>query len=278
LTDRIAKGAPHSPVGKGQCFKCHASHGSANEGMLAKSVNATCASCHGLAGPRLTNAHKGFSLAGKNCVSCHDPHVQPVGKKGLLQPALHAPFAKGDCAKCHGTATTGALAQRVPDLCYSCHGNTKAWSSKPVVHAPLKTDASCISCHAPHGGPATPVLKAEQSKLCFQCHDRKMVTGKFKHAALDEGCTACHDPHSSDRKKLLVNDVNTLCRGCHEDMSKHFHPTTGGKDPRTGDPLSCIGCHNPHSSAEDHLLTHEPKRALCIQCHDPSMQKMLEKK
>jgi predicted CXXCH cytochrome family protein len=278
LTDRIAAGAPHSPVAKGQCFKCHASHGSDHAGMLVKTVTATCASCHGLSGPRLTNAHKGFSLAGANCVSCHDPHVQPAGKKGLLQPALHAPFARGECAKCHGTATTGALATKVPDLCYSCHATSKGWAKKAVVHAPLQAEAGCVSCHAPHGGPSRPILKSEQTRLCLTCHDKRMIAGKVRHAALDDGCATCHEAHSSDVKKLLNKDVNTLCRSCHEDMSKHFHPTTGGKDPRTGEPLSCVGCHRPHSSDEVHLLTHEPKRALCLQCHDPSVEMMKGKR
>ena len=34
---------------------------------------------------------------------------------------------------------------------------------------------------------------------------------------------------------------------------------------------TCSGCHNPHASNLASLLTHEPKRELCIQCHDPEM-------
>jgi predicted CXXCH cytochrome family protein len=81
----------------------------------------------------------------------------------------------------------------------------------------------------------------------------------------------CHDPHSSKERGLLVKDTASLCQQCHEDMSKHTHPVSGRKDPRTGGPLTCTGCHVPHSSDQDHLLAYEPSRELCIQCHDPSM-------
>jgi predicted CXXCH cytochrome family protein len=54
-------------------------------------------------------------------------------------------------------------------------------------------------------------------------------------------------------------------------MTKHFHKVEGVKDPRTGQALTCTGRHLPHSSDQPALLTHEPTRELCIQCHDPSM-------
>ncbi len=274
LTKRIAQGSPHAPVARGQCLKCHASHGSSNAGMLVTAGSALCASCHRLDTPAITSKHRGFTLAKASCVSCHDPHVQPEGKKGLLKPALHSPFARGQCEKCHGTSTTGAVIQKGGELCISCHESSRAWAKKPIVHAPFKTETGCLSCHGPHAGSATPVLISQETKLCFTCHDARMVQGKVVHPPVRDGCTDCHDPHSSNAKKLLTQDVDSLCRTCHDDMGKHFHPVSRGTDPRTGEPLTCVGCHRPHASDEERLLTHEPKRALCLQCHDPSMQKL----
>ena len=273
LMQRIKTQTPHGPAGKGWCFRCHASHGSNEPGMLKGPIGTVCSSCHDPDTPVMKTKHQGFAIAKADCVSCHDPHAQPVGKKGLLKPALHSPFARNQCSSCHGTEKTGAPAQPVAELCGTCHEPTKAWAKKAVIHAPLKTQDACVSCHAPHAGQARPALKLEGSKLCFTCHNRAMIEGKFTHKALDQGCATCHDPHATDASKLLTQDVDTLCRRCHMDMSKHFHPVSGKKDPRTGDPLTCVGCHTPHSGEFEHLLTHEPKRELCLQCHDTTMKK-----
>jgi predicted CXXCH cytochrome family protein len=139
-----------------------------------------------------------------------------------------------------------------------------------VVHAPLQSRESCLSCHGAHAGQATGVLNRPSPDLCFTCHDRRPFQRKVVHGALESGCFNCHDPHSSNNKKLLTADVNTLCRQCHDDLSKHFHKVSGVNDPRTDSPITCVSCHLPHSSDQPSLLSHEPTRELCIQCHDPS--------
>jgi predicted CXXCH cytochrome family protein len=120
-------------------------------------------------------------------------------------------------------------------------------------------------------------LKKSTDELCMSCHGKAMFKGAVIHPALEEGCTSCHDPHATDRPKLLKNDVNALCQGCHDDLSQHVHRTSGGRDPRTGSPLTCVGCHLPHASELPALLPYEPKRELCIQCHDPSMMSVKER-
>jgi predicted CXXCH cytochrome family protein len=184
---------------------------------------------------------------------------------------------KQECAKCHGTSKTGSLVAQGNELCFQCHATTKQWLAKPVVHQPLKTENGCVSCHGPHGGMESPLLVRREESLCRTCHGDKLFKGKTRHEALEDGCMSCHDPHSSTQGKLLVNDVTTLCKGCHEDLSKHTHPTSGGRDPRTGQPLSCTGCHLPHTADQPSLLSHEPRRELCVQCHDPSMMSPKER-
>jgi predicted CXXCH cytochrome family protein len=117
------------------------------------------------------------------------------------------------------------------------------------------------------------MLARSGDAACFQCHDRKLTEGKVKHAALDNGCTACHDAHASDAPGLIsAKSVSEMCQTCHGDLAKHYHPTASAKpDPRTGLPMDCVSCHKPHASEHEGLLAAEPKRELCIQCHDPSM-------
>jgi len=80
----------------------------------------------------------------------------------------------------------------------------------------------------------------------------------------------CHDPHASDDPKMLVQPEVELCQTCHRDLTKHYHPSSGKTDPRTGGPMVCSSCHQPHGAEIEGLLRYEPKRELCIQCHDPS--------
>ena len=278
LAQRIREGSPHPPAAMGMCLTCHASHGSSNAGMARREGAALCLTCHAAGKPSMVAKHPGMSLETVRCVSCHDPHVQRKGARGLFRPSQHLPFARGECRSCH--TSTGAAATLVPgqELCFRCHEQGKAWMARATVHAALKSDRQCLACHEPHGGAARPLLRRDGDQLCFTCHEAKAFDGRVKHAALEQGCTACHDPHASEGPKLVEKDIPALCQTCHTDMSKHFHPTARGTDPRSGGPLVCTSCHRPHASEENALLTHEPKRELCIECHDPTMAPRAKKK
>jgi predicted CXXCH cytochrome family protein len=272
LKQRIEKGKAHAPVSMGMCLSCHASHGSDNPGMTRRTGAAVCTGCHSIEKQGLVAKHQGFSLANANCVGCHDPHVSTTGTKGMLKAVPHRPFAQAKCADCHGTRKTGEPLAAAPEICFRCHEGQRSWLNEPVVHGPIKERRSCLSCHGAHTGNATAMLDREGQNLCFECHNRKAFQRRVVHAALENGCGTCHDAHAGKNKKLLTQDVESLCRQCHEDTSQHLHKVSGVKDPRTDEPLTCVSCHLPHSSDQDHLLTHEPTRELCIQCHDPSMR------
>jgi predicted CXXCH cytochrome family protein len=164
-------------------------------------------------------------------------------------------------------------------LCFKCHEAERPSFGRALVHAPVKGDRECLACHNPHVAAGARLTRKPKQQLCFQCHDAKLFQGKVVHKALEQGCAKCHNPHSSDNPRLLTLPQPDLCTQCHRDMSKHLHTTSGrGKDPRTGKPLQCTGCHRPHASEQEHLLTHEPTRELCVQCHDPSMETTHQKK
>jgi predicted CXXCH cytochrome family protein len=95
------------------------------------------------------------------------------------------------------------------------------------------------------------------------------------------GCTVCHNPHAANAASLLVDPVGKLCTSCHEKQSsgKHVmagfstgddHPLRGRADPvRTSRELSCVSCHNPHSSSQQKLFVNEQAGtdSVCRQCH-----------
>jgi predicted CXXCH cytochrome family protein len=273
LAKRLAEGTAHAPVARGMCLTCHAPHGTANAGMLKREGGAMCAVCHDFKKPALAAKHPGMALEGTRCTTCHDPHVMGKNRQHLIRPFPHLPYARGECTSCHTARGAKALVASGKDLCLKCHDSAKAFANLPSQHSPVNGGLQCLSCHEPHAGQAVNVLKKGGDALCFECHDRALTEGKVKHAALEQGCTACHGPHGGDGPRLITEkDVADLCRTCHTDLTKHYHPTQSTRpDPRTGQPMRCTSCHRPHGSDLEGLLTHDPKRDLCIQCHDPSM-------
>ncbi len=109
----------------------------------------------------------------------------------------------------------------------------------------------------------------DEDAVCLQCHEN-LVRGNVRHDALDEGCTACHDvemkeplpkdSHESPHTTSLTSEEPELCQDCHDvpEYPDDAHPPIEDE--------GCTLCHDPHSSAFDHLLQDKPY-ALCRQCH-----------
>ncbi len=216
-----------------------------------------------------------------DCLQCHEEVTK--GK------SVHAAVSMG-CTTCHTavdasdiphkmtTKTPKGLSAEQPDLCYGCHD--KSLFNKKFVHAAI--GMGCTSCHNPHASKYAKLLTSDPPGLCHACHDKGMFTKKNVHPPVAAGqCTGCHAPHSSGTASLLEKPVDELCGTCHDGKStgKHIlagyglgdrHPTKGGPDPsRPGKEMSCVSCHNPHSSIGKYLFTEEAVHSgnLCLLCH-----------
>ncbi len=160
-------------------------------------------------------------------------------------------------------APAHSAAKDISALCIGCHKGVSAYSSKAVVHRPVK-EGQCTLCHNPHASKHPGLLKGEGSALCYGCHERKNFTGGVSvHKPVSDGnCGACHNSHSTDAKGLLKKPGAETCYTCHpaEDFKskKHVHP-----EVRKG---NCTLCHNPHTSGSEGLLA-EGRAALCAKCH-----------
>jgi predicted CXXCH cytochrome family protein len=215
-----------------------------------------------------------------DCLKCHGDLI----KKKVVHPAVEM-----GCTVCHAALDTGAVPHKstnkirlglsadTPDLCYSCH-DKKKFEGKDV-HPPV-AEGMCTMCHNPHAADYEHLLKSSIPGLCFQCHDKKEFTRKYVHPPVAEGkCLACHRPHESDNSFLLAEAINKVCLGCHAEVARSPHVTGGfggrghpletkkevvirGKKMR----LSCVSCHNPHSSGWIRLLQFEPP--ICEKCHN----------
>ena len=213
----------------------------------SKDIAETCLSCH--AGKESHNNFRRGEHWRNNvgCTDCHSSH-------GPEQPKLKVDsitFIGRASSQRPNQADVGQLKQSEPQLCMSCHNETKSQFSKPFHHKVLEGTMNCSDCHNPHGG-----FESKQTKLavgadaaCVRCHTNKQGPFVFEHAPLKvEGCSACHTPHGSANPKLLKrSSVRQLCFECHSGISDgdlgievpSFHRQTrdGGKYQ------NCTTCH-----------------------------------
>ena len=130
------------------------------------------------------------------CSPCHQDLIQPATLK-------HPAFSFG-CLVCHDTVPgkehphekeSVLLKKGTPDLCYTCHDETKFQGK--YVHAPI-SKGECTSCHSPHSSETGKLLKSETPELCFSCHKEAKFSREYTHSVAISGCgQRCHNPHAN---------------------------------------------------------------------------------
>ncbi len=216
---------------------------------------------------------------GATCAACH-AETAAAWAKTLHRRTVGAPQLAEDkqgCAACHTKAAmhledptveanrpklSGLSADQVADMCLVCHrgGTQMLWSLSPHQTA----EKACLSCHDPHGGVGTAMLKAPEPQLCQECHPTQVAEGSLpSHHPIAEGkmvCSDCHNVHGEQRGALPEASTGEMCYKCHAEKAGPFifeHP------PVTED---CATCHKPHGSQNDFLLVQD-QPMLCLQCH-----------
>ncbi len=126
----------------------------------------------------------------------------------------------------------------------------------PPVPAAASANASADSSAA---------AKSDNPCVSSKCHATILAQKNVHDVA--EGCTDCHnaesEPHPQAGKKTfaLASDPPDLCYQCHDEYGKKktVHPPAGDGD--------CTECHDPHSTAEPHLMK-MPTAKACAECHE----------
>jgi DmsE family decaheme c-type cytochrome len=161
--------------------------------LSTNKVTETCMTCHQYGEEQANFARSAHKTNNVSCLDCHSVHA--AKEKQFL------------------------LARKQPDLCYSCHGETKPEFAKPFRHRVNENLVKCTDCHNQHGGFLTRSVRAtaSQDATCFKCHAEKAGPFVFEHAPVKtEGCVACHVPHGSSNPRMLKrSQVNLLCLECH---------------------------------------------------------------
>jgi predicted CXXCH cytochrome family protein len=212
----------------------------------SKTIAETCLACH--AGKESHNNFRRGEHWRNNvgCTDCHSVHGpdQPKLAQGSITFTGRASELRPN------QVDRAQLKQSEPQLCMTCHNETKAQFTKPFHHKVLEGTMNCSDCHNPHGG-----FEAKQQRLavgadaaCVRCHTNKQGPFVFEHAPLKiEGCSACHTPHGSANPKMLKrSSVRQLCLECHSSITEQlasdvpsFHNQTGSG----GKYQNCTTCH-----------------------------------
>jgi len=200
------------------------------EGESPKQISESCLRCH--SGKEEHNNYKRGEHWRNDvaCTDCHSPHRSAsLGDKlaGAPQGKIDAPSSLIPVgpfsAHSNDLVPLKMLVKKEPQLCMTCHNETKAQFTQPFHHRVLEGAMKCSDCHNPHGG-----FELKQARLntgadasCMKCHADKQGPFVYEHAPLKtEGCTSCHTPHGSSNPKMLKrNNVNQLCLECHSTVA-----------------------------------------------------------
>lgn len=175
---------------------------------------------------------------------------------------VHPPFAKNDCAQCHGGSQQNPVL-KLPqqELCLQCHTKTFP-APTPVTHKPVEL-GQCSRCHDPHKSPNKKLLIKKGNALCITCHKDPATKGPVVHMPVQSGeCLECHLPHGGPNKFLTKKAGKDVCYECHDDFAtkgKFIHAPVESGD--------CTVCHEPHSTPFKKLLRHDGADT-CFECHD----------
>lgn len=213
-----------------------------------KEASETCLGCH--AGKE---SHNNFRRGEHwrndvGCTDCHSPH-SPMTK---LEMPGSAAFVS-DATRSHANrGSTMMLRSSEPQLCLSCHQETKAQFSKPFHHKVLEGTMNCSDCHNPHGG-----FETKQAKLaigadasCVKCHSDKRGPFVYEHAPLKtEGCSACHTPHGSSNPKMLTrSSVRQMCLECHSAITNADEGAPGVSNSHSQSNIRYMNCNVCHTA------------------------------
>ncbi|MBI5700518.1 hypothetical protein HZC34_01570 [Candidatus Saganbacteria bacterium] len=141
------------------------------------------------------------------CITCHDPHDNTNGKFLVKQNSAGA-------------------------LCMTCHDKT-GWNSTIHKTSPAMAANGCSSCHTPHAASAVPLLKNNQTNLCYTCHSSS-------------------GPGPVDIKSLLLGTstfIGAGSAGSYTTVNSH-HDLSSSDQSYSGSKLACGNCHNSHAAKQ----------------------------
>jgi predicted CXXCH cytochrome family protein len=125
------------------------------------------------------------------------------------------------------------------------------------------------------GSRSEPSVFISNQEDCLSCHGA-LVKNTVVHPELASTCDICHTstgtkhPEPGVKGFLLSEKLPVLCFNCHTEFQEGFEKSTSAHRP-VSDRLSCVNCHNPHSSPEKKLVINSTNE-LCLKCHNKTIR------
>lgn len=253
----------HAPYANGQCSACHLPHSADNPSFLRDTAEKLCFTCH--KNQEIAKLHNESPVrVERGCLLCHNPHGS--SREALIRDVLHAPYEDG-CADCHD----GSGGPVGVDTCLGCHDEVGEKALSSHSHLTYRAQNVCVNCHSPHASNTKDMLRGSQVVVCRACHDdtfRRFQDKRHKHTATAKACNECHAVHGSNELAMLREEGNAVCSRCHESQGVFSHPVGDRiRDPRNGQRMDCVSCHNPHGTDYKMNLKLDGQEALCKSCH-----------
>ena len=255
------------PFGTADCLQCHDPHQSNAPKLMAKFLHPPfadkqCEVCHAPAkgGKVVLTQPDAKSL----CVTCHEEKAKHIETAKVQHPG-----AAGDCTDCHNPHASqqpGLPRTNGVNICLSCHFEQAEQGKKSHRHEPAYFEG-CGTCHNPHGNDNPKLLRAATSNaLCLECHGPDRNPRKLEAQNL----LAIFDGKVRLPEDYFGNVfVLPLEYGVGHPTSRHPVADAVNIKTKKVTQLTCLSCHQPHSSSANALLVkdQEPNMSFCKGCH-----------
>ena len=266
----LIKAHQGQPFATANCVQCHNPHQSSQPHLMQAFVHppfesGSCDTCHAPAKDGKVVLTQSDSKA--VCVTCHAEQAEKIEKAKVQHPG-----AQGDCVACHNPhagKSPGFLQPDPVSVCLTCHSEQADQFKKAHLHQPV-FQQGCATCHDAHGGPNDHLLRAKGNALCLECHGPDTQPQRMESVHM---LTIFNGTVKLSEDYYSINKVPTLPLRYGFGHPVAGHPVGDVMDPKDvtkiKTPLSCMTCHQPHSSAQADLLVKDQTNnmAFCDTCH-----------
>jgi predicted CXXCH cytochrome family protein len=266
----LIKAHQGQPFATANCVQCHDPHQSSQPKLMqafthAPFASGSCDTCHAPARDGKVVLTQSDTKA--LCVTCHSEQAEKIEKAKVQHPG-----AQGECIACHNPhagRTPGFLQPDPVSACLACHSEQADKFKKAHLHQPAFKQG-CATCHEPHGGDNPKLLRVQGNGLCLECHGPDSRPQKLESEHL---LTIFNGKVKLPDDYYVKNKVPVLPLRYGLGHPVEGHPVGDVMDPanitKVKYPMSCLSCHQPHSSAQPGLLVKDQANgmAFCDTCH-----------
>jgi len=219
-----------------------------------------------------------------HCLNCHDLHQTGLGQ-GYAHNLKRA-NEMAVCYQCHAGALNDYSSidpsyKNITGL-YS-HYDIRSEFSQQHIHFPRYgmdgEHNKCSYCHNPHGVfnhasttrkpkllSAGPDVVTDTDEFCFVCHNSDPNPPHTRYSNISVG-----GQYQFSRTNYKQMTHSTFYRATTvtepvPDTARTYDDNPYGK----GKDISCLTCHRPHGSPNDHMLKAPDDQELCLACHNGS--------